>query len=336
MLTARENFDECRKGKGVGHPDRFVKQYEYLAMMFHPFYTISPQPMPGDENVVDAWGITRSWRKDQPGAFPVHTPDRIVNKDFEDWKEYVKAPRNTFSDAEWEPFVAKAEAVDRSKQYVSQFIAPGIFEQLHNLSEISNTLAAFYEYPDEVHEMIKFLVDWEIEMAEDTCKHIHPDAIFHHDDWGTQKSTFLSPDMWADFFLEPYKTLYGYWKEQGVQIVVHHSDSYAATLVPYMIEIGIDVWQGVMESNNIPELLQKYGNKITYMGGINSAHIDYEGWTQEVIDEQVMKACEENGPFNFVPGASQGLAMSTFPGVYEATDKAIEKVSEAYFAKHQI
>ena len=31
----------------------------------------------------------------------------------------------------------------------------------------------------------------------------------------------------------------------GVDVIVHHSDSYAATLVPYMIEMGIDVWQGV-------------------------------------------------------------------------------------------
>ena len=32
--------------------------------------------------------------------------------------------------------------------------------------------------------------------------------------------------------------------------LVHHSDSYAATLVPSMIEMGIDVWQGCMETNN--------------------------------------------------------------------------------------
>ncbi len=56
---------------------------------------------------------------------------------------------------------------------------------------------------------------------------------------------------------------------------MHHSDSYAATLVPYMIEMGVDIWQGVMTTNNVPELMKKYGGQISFMGGIDSAKVDY-------------------------------------------------------------
>ena len=52
--------------------------------------------------------------------------------------------------------------------------------------------------------------------------------------------------MFEEFLLPAYKDIYGCYKENGVELIVHHSDSYAATLVPYMIEMGIDIWQGVM------------------------------------------------------------------------------------------
>lgn len=99
---------------------------------------------------------------------------------------------------------------------------------------------------------IEYLTEWELELAEGICSNLHPDALFHHDDWGGLDSTFMSPAMFDEFLLEPYKEIYGYYHSHGVELVIHHSDSYAATLVPSMIEMGIDVWQGCMETNNLP------------------------------------------------------------------------------------
>ena len=65
----------------------------------------------------------------------------------------------------------------------------------------------------------------------------------------------MSPDMFREFFLAPYKKIYKFWKDNGVELIVHHSDSFGATLVPDMIDMGIDIWQGVMTSNNAPELI---------------------------------------------------------------------------------
>jgi len=332
MLTPKQNFLEVKNG---GHPDRFVKQYEYFVPMFTPIGKMIGMPMPGELNYVNGWGVTSSWAPGQPGAFPVHTPDKIVCKDIEHWQDYVHAPDpKKVSETAWEEYQARFESIDPNEQYAAPFLSPGIFEQTHYLMEIKNCLIAFYENPDEMHELIKYLVDWELQVAELVCDHIPCKAMFHHDDWGSQTSTFLSPDMWAEFFLDPYKELYGYWKERGVEIIIHHSDSYAATLVPYMIEVGIDVWQGVMNSNNIPELIEKYGGQITFMGGVDSATIDYEGWTQEVVDQRVKEACDACGPLYFIPCASQGLPLSNFPGVYAATDDAIDRYSKIYWEEH--
>jgi uroporphyrinogen-III decarboxylase len=186
-------------------------------------------------------------------------------------------------------------------------------------------------YPDEMHDLIKYLTEWELKLAEGICANLKPDAIFHHDDFGSEKSTFLRPEMFAEFFLEPYKQIYGYYHDHGVELVIHHADSYAATLVPYMIEMGIDIWQGCMESNDLPELIKKYGGKISFMGNIDNKSVDFPGWTQEDARKVVRKACDTCGSKYFIPCITQGGPGSTFPGTYAALCDEIDKYSEEVF-----
>ena len=329
MLTKRQNLLETIHG---GNPDRFVNQYEFLhILMSDPYNLTDPFPEYGQKNIVNAWGVTLSWPEGTPGAFPVHDAGHKVLEDIGEWREQVKAPNLIFSDAEWEEAVREAESVDRNELFLAPFIAPGIFERLHYLMGMEDALINFYEEPEEMKELIKYLTEWELQYAETLCSRLHPDALFHHDDWGSQISTFISPDMFEEFLLDSYKEIYGYYKSHGVQLIVHHSDSYAATLVPFMIEMGVDIWQGVMTENNITELIRKYGGQISFMGGINSASVDHPGWTREEVKTQVKRACREYGKYYYIPSASQGLPMSTFEGVYEALTEEIAAAGKEMF-----
>ena len=109
MLTPKQNMLEVIKG---GNPDRFVNQYEAVQLLFHPFMFASPLLQPGQENVVNAWGVTNTFPKGVPGSFPVHTPDKIVVKDIEDWKDYVHAPSLKFTQDQWDMVKAQYDAVD--------------------------------------------------------------------------------------------------------------------------------------------------------------------------------------------------------------------------------
>lgn len=328
MLTPKQNMREAVRG---GNPDRFVNQYEAVYIMMHPAAVARKRPMRGQENVVDNWGVTNTFPADVPGAFPVHTPDKIVVKDIERWRDFVKAPPLKFPQEMWDQFKAQYDAVDGEQVYKAAFIAPGLFEQSHNLCEISRVLTYYLINEDEMHDMIKYLTDWELELAEGICANLHPDAILHHDDWGGIDSTFMSPAMFDDFFLDAYKQIYGYYHDHGVELIIHHSDSYAATLVPSMIEMGIDVWQGCMATNNLPELIKKYGDKIAFMGGIENRAVDFEGWTDENCEAVVRKMCSECGTKSFIPCIAQGGPGSVYPGVYASLSNAIDKLNEEQF-----
>jgi len=329
MLTPKQNMLEVIRG---GKPERFVNQYEAIYLMFHPYIVHSNALLQrGQRNVVNAWGVTNSFPENTPGAFPVHTPDKIVVKDIEHWRDYVKAPPLKFTDEEWAAFKAQYDAVDGTKAFKATFIAPGLFEQTHHLCGISQALEYYALYPDEMKDLIKYLVDWEMELLEGILTHLKPDAIFHHDDWGSERSTFMSPGMFADFFVEPYKQIYGYCKQNGVELIIHHGDSYAATLVPYMIEMGIDIWQGCMYSNNIPELIRKYGGKITFIGGIDNKFVDFEGWTREDCRKAARKLMDECGVNYFIPCITQGGPGSVYPGAYQVLTEEIDKYNEEKF-----
>lgn len=329
MLTAKQNMQEVIRG---GNPERFVNQYEAIQLLFHPYILHSNALLEkGQTNIVNAWGVTNSFPENVPGAFPVHTPDKIVVQDIERWRDYVHAPSLKFSDEDWAIFKAQYDAVDSSQAYKATFVAPGIFEQTHHLCGMSQALEYYALNPDEMHELIKYLTEWELELAEGICKHLKPDAIFHHDDWGSEKSTFLSPDMFAEFFLEPYKQIYGYYHDHGVELVVHHADCYAATLVPYMIEMGIDIWQGCMVSNDIPALIEKYGGKISFMGGMDNKFIDHPEWTREDLREVVRKTCDTYGNKYFIPCITQGGPGSVYPGAYEVLTEELDKYSAEVF-----
>ncbi|GAB6909339.1 Uroporphyrinogen-III decarboxylase [Desulfosarcina cetonica] len=325
MLTKRENLMETIKG---GNPDRFVNQYEFLEIIMEA--PLRKRPQKG-HTIVNEWGVTFQWPEDQIGAFPVHDAEHIVLKDITKWRDYVKAPAIETSLERWEAAIKHAESVDRKEQFVSVFFASGTFEMTHHLMGMEAAMMNLYEEPECMHELIDYLVDYEIEYAKQAIRYLKPDALFHHDDWGGQIASFLSPAMFNEFYLEPYKRAYGFWKDNGVELIVHHSDSYAANLVPAMIEMGIDIWQGVMTTNNTPDLIKQYGGQISFMGEIDSGPLDHQNWDAAEIAKHVERACQTCGKHYFIPCLTQGLNFSSFPGVYEATSKAIDEMSKKMF-----
>lgn len=329
MLTKRQNMLETIKG---GKPDRFVNQFEALELVFGDPYMKSNMALngPGSE-CVNSWGVTIRFQPNTPGPFPVHDEAHKVVKDITKWRETVKAPELDYPQAEWDSYKPMYDSIDRNEKFATAMVAPGVFEQLHYLMGMDDCLVNFYAEPEAMKELIEYITDWELEYAGLICENYHPDALLHHDDWGSHRSSFLSPEMFEEFIAPSYRKIYGYYKSHGVELIVHHSDSYAANLVPHMIDMGIDVFQGCVDTNNVPELIRKYGGKISFMGALNNGILDVHNWTRELIAAQVEKVCRECGKLYFIPCLTAGGPGSTYPGVYEAVTGEIDRMSGVMF-----
>lgn len=329
MLTSKQNLMETIRG---GKPDRYVNQFEAFKLQWcNPQNFRFPDPEYGKERTKNCWGVTFEWPKGTPGAFPVQSKEYLVIKDITRWKEFIKMPETNFPEEEWKWIMEETDKVDRNEYFVTATAWPGLFEICHDLMSMEECMINLYEEPECMHELIDFLMEYKLKMAEQICKHIHPDALYSHDDWGSQKSTFMSKEMFREFYLEPTKKIYKYYKDHGVEVVIHHSDSYCETFVPEMIEMGIDIWQGALSTNDIPKIAKEYGEKITIMGGINNGIVDCPDWSKEKVTAEVDRVCEWAGTKYFIPNCTLGADMSTFEGVYDCVTKEIDNLSKKYF-----
>lgn len=98
-----------------------------------------------------------------------------------------------------------------------------------------------------------------------------------------------------------------------------------------MIDMGIDIWQGVMTTNNTPELVKEYGCRISFMGDLDSGPLDVKDWSKDEIYKHVEKACTACGKNYFIPCPTQGLNFSSFPGVYDCVSEAIDAINKKMF-----
>jgi hypothetical protein len=335
MLSIRQNFLETIRG---GKPDRFVNQYEFLTLlmgenfaMLDPINRAFPAAVPGGGPVKGAWGITAEFREGWPGPMPLHHGGLSVLKDIKKWKDVVKMPKTDYPASDWEDGAKMAEAVNRKETFATAAYFNGVFEKCHYLMGMEECMINLYEEPALMHELIDYVTEYELKYAELITKYWKPDALFHHDDWGSGTSTFMSPDMFREFIKPAYVKIYKYYRSHGVEIIVHHSDSYAATLVPDMIDMGVDVYQGCVTENNVPELVKKYGGKISFMGDLNNGVLDKAGWTPELVRKEVERACRSNGKLYFIPCLTMGGPGSSFPGVYDAVTGEINRMSKEMF-----
>ena len=321
MSTPREIFLETIRPDG--RPERILDQYEALGMVLNdPINTYLRGNRARGVTSVDRWGTTIIWPEDAPGAMPYHSPELTVLQDITRWRETVHAPDIERECASgWEAARAAAEAV-RGEKLATGFMGTGIFEQCHFLMGFEDTLSNLYEHPDEMHELIEYITAYRMKYAEMLIDNLHPDAILSHDDWGTKDALFMSPDMWREFFKEPYRRFYGLIRSRGV-IAIHHGDAYLADIVEDMAEIGVQCWQGVLPENNIPELQKRLGGRMALMGGIGAA-IDRADATEVEIRAYVRKALEDYTPGgHFIPSITYGLPGAVFPQVDAAIDAEI-------------
>ena len=55
---------------------------------------------------------------------------------------------------------------------------------------------------------------------------------------GTKDRMFMSPDIWREFFKEPYRKLYDYLHANDV-LIVHHGDSFLEPIAEDMADLDI-------------------------------------------------------------------------------------------------
>lgn len=224
----------------------------------------------------------------------------------------------------FQPFIRKLEEIGKEENLVIGVTDFGLFERSWLLVGMDNLLIGMIDTPELVKKLFKKIADFKIAMATQFMK-LGADGVWFGDDWGTQNGLFMSPSVWRELIKPEQARMYNAVKELN-GIVFQHSCGCIEAIVGDLIEIGMDVWHPAQPCNNLALLKQKYGNKMCFMGAIDSQYVLPLGSTEEVREEVRRRIKELGKDGGYIPLPSHEIP---FPKEnWEAMIDEIKKIKK--------
>ncbi len=149
------------------------------------------------------------------------------------------------------------------KKSVCTWFFNGYFERLISLMEFEGASIALVDedQQDAVHAFFDKLTDLYIRIFEklfDTFPEI--DGIYFHDDWGSQRSSFFSPDV-AEEMIVPYMRRFTDYIHSKGRFCHLHSCGHLMNQLENIIAAGWDAWDP-QPMNDSQQLYEEYGDRI--------------------------------------------------------------------------
>lgn len=179
--------------------------------------------------------------------------------ELEDWRTM---PFPDLRAIDWEKDYKERYEGKISEDRLSYFIiVNGLFERTADLMSFEDAFCYLLEEPEELTAFYDKLVDWHIELIKIAKEVYNVDMILFHDDMGTQRSTFFSPDLYKELFVPQYQKITKAAHDLGMYITLH-SCGCIKTLMPLIIEAGFDAWEGQDTANDKKAIIDEYGKDL--------------------------------------------------------------------------
>lgn len=311
-MTPKENFLRAI----------YRRSPEWVPNGYESVVTIHP---PVDERPVkagpDCFGCIWALEEEaEGGTFP--DAHGAVLDSLENWREKLVVP--DIDSLDWSETRRQAESVDRSRYLISVFVHMGLFERSYLLLGMENALVAYITQTDEMRALLHEIADYKIRLIERLYEETHMDMIWYGDDWGTQRNSFLPPDIWRKTVGAETKRIYDWLKAHGV-FITQHSCGKIDSIFGDIVEMGAQMFNPCQPCNDLRGMKEKYGDRISFYGGIDSQFVlGRPGVTPEEVDAEVkLRMDEMKGEGGYVAGPSQGVPYD--PVIINAMNEAIKK-----------
>jgi uroporphyrinogen decarboxylase len=273
-VPTQVNFTSAFGHSIAAHLDVALEQLPYYLNNHLLRVDISHDGQPSDDGNVrfDWWGVGFDTREE--GYFAAINPlAEAPDLDLYHWPD-PHAP-DLLRDAE-ETITAQGEAY---------FIVPNLgfalFERawsLRGFEQFFIDMATDPEYAgsllDRITEIQLILIHRYLELG--------IDGAYFGDDYGAQKNLLFSPLMFRMLLKPRLARLFYPFKERGLPIIMH-SDGQIQQILPDLLEIGLTTLNPVQpEVMDHVWLREKYGDRLSYYGGISSQTVLPYGTADEV------------------------------------------------------
>lgn len=175
------------------------------------------------------------------------------------------------------------DAVNRDCAATTAFTMAGAcprpFEQLQFLRGTENLYIDLMEQPAEMVGFLASMHSYYCDLLEAWAA-TDVDALMMMDDWGTQRTLLLSPKLWRAVFKPLYRDYIEIAHRAGKKMFMH-SDGHILSVIPDLIELGLDAVNSQVFCMGI-ENLAPYAGKITFWGEVDRQHLLPSATTHEI------------------------------------------------------
>ena len=213
---------------------------------------------------LDPFGNHWTWDRNAGGA--CMTPGTRVCDDILKWEEQIRFPDYH----EWD-LAESAAAFMKEKHDPERAlhidIYHGPFQALADLlGGFSEALEAMFVEPEASRAFFDRFADWMIWWI-DTLSALYPVDLFTvHDDWGTERDAFFSPDMMEELLFEPTKRIIDHVHSLG-KLYQFHCCGKVDKFLPAFCALAPDYLQLQRRVNDTPRYKSLYGDRL----GFNTA-----------------------------------------------------------------
>jgi uroporphyrinogen decarboxylase len=211
----------------------------------------------------DEWGSI--WQVGEPGII-----GEVKKPVLEDWSNLKSFRPPPVPDAQSE-FNEVNRFCERSDKFILSAAAARLFERLQFLRGPENLYMDLAYDTREIRTLIDIVHGYYLENIT-AWANSSVDAVFLVDDWGSNKTLLVHPDMWRSIFKPLYREYCDIIHKRG-KFVFFHSDGNIAAIIPDLIEIGVDALNAQLFCMDIEELGRKFKGRITFWGEIDRQYI---------------------------------------------------------------
>jgi len=256
---------------------------------------------------VDEWGCTRiSIENGISGEVKEH-----LVKDWKDiGKVHIPKERLTIDIEKINDFCSKTD----------KFVLAGAiqrpFERMQFIRRTDNLFIDLIEQPEGFKKLLSKVHEFYKEEIKLWCQ-TNVDGIFIMDDWGSQNSLLINPELWKKVWKPIYKEYINISHKNGKRVFMH-SDGHIFSIIPDLIELKLDAINTQLFCMNIEEIGERFKGKITFWGETDRQHLLPYGSIEniELAVKCIYKNLYHNGGViaqcEFGPGAKPENVIQVF------------------------
>jgi len=166
--------------------------------------------------------------------------------------------------------VARCVKEQQNGVLISAYI-PGGFDLPRQLMGEEELCYAYFEQPELITDILVTASDTAVKCCERVTRHVTVDHLSIHEDMAGKSGSLIGP-VHIDEFLKPYYLkIWDAFKNTGCKIFTQDSDGNMNSVIDSFIECGLTQMYPMEPASgmDIVQLRKKYGNRLSFKGGIN-------------------------------------------------------------------